>query len=123
MSWIFTAAYEFNLFNGLTNSKVFLQVNNIFDNLYSAYAIGKEFFPAAERNFIAGDSNRIIKMKKCLIIANGKSPTKKVVEYFYSKGFNTIICADGGANSARKLGIIPDFIIGDLDSADFYIRH
>jgi len=55
-------------------------------------------------------------MKKCLIIANGKSPTKKVVEYFYDKGFNTIICADGGANSARKLGIIPDFIIGDLDS-------
>ncbi len=57
-------------------------------------------------------------MKKCIIIANGKSPTKKVVEYFYSKGFNTIICADGGANSARKLGIIPDFIIGDFDSAD-----
>jgi iron complex outermembrane receptor protein len=28
--------------------------NNVFDNLYSAYAIGKEFFPAAERNFIAG---------------------------------------------------------------------
>ena len=56
-------------------------------------------------------------MKKCLIIANGKSPTKKVVEYFYTKGFNTIICADGGANSAKKLGIVPDFIIGDLDSA------
>jgi iron complex outermembrane receptor protein len=47
-------SYEFNIFNGLTNSKVFLQVNNIFDNLYSAYAIGKEFFPASERNFIAG---------------------------------------------------------------------
>ncbi len=47
-------SYEFNLFNGLTNSKVFLQVNNVFNNLYSAYAIGKEFFPAAERNFIAG---------------------------------------------------------------------
>jgi iron complex outermembrane receptor protein len=31
-----------------------MQVNNIFDNLYSAYAIGKEFFPAADRNFIAG---------------------------------------------------------------------
>jgi thiamine pyrophosphokinase len=55
-------------------------------------------------------------MKKCIIIANGKSPSKKVVDYFYSKGFNTIICADGGANSARNLGIIPDFIIGDLDS-------
>jgi thiamine pyrophosphokinase len=57
-------------------------------------------------------------MKKCIIIANGKSPTKKVVEYFYSKGFSTIICADGGANSAKKLDIIPDFIIGDLDSID-----
>ncbi|MFZ1517172.1 MAG: thiamine diphosphokinase [Ignavibacteriaceae bacterium] len=56
-------------------------------------------------------------MKKCLIIANGKSPTKKVIDYFYAKGFDTIICADGGANSAKKLGIVPDFIIGDLDSA------
>lgn len=50
----FYGSYEFNLFNGLTNSRLFLQANNIFDNLYSAYAIGKEFFPAAERNFIAG---------------------------------------------------------------------
>lgn len=48
------SSYEFNIFNGATNSKVFIQVNNLFDNLYSAYAIGKEFFPAAERNFIAG---------------------------------------------------------------------
>lgn len=47
-------SYEFNIFNGLNNSRLFLQVNNIFDNLYSAYAIGKEFFPAADRNFIAG---------------------------------------------------------------------
>lgn len=57
-------------------------------------------------------------MKKCIIIANGKSPSKKVVEYFFNKGFSTIICADGGANSAKKLDIIPDFIIGDLDSID-----
>jgi thiamine pyrophosphokinase len=55
-------------------------------------------------------------MKKCIIIASGKAPTKKIVEYFYKKDFNTIICADGGANSAKKLGVIPDFIIGDLDS-------
>lgn len=57
-------------------------------------------------------------MKKCIIIANGKSPTKKVVDYFIEKGFSTIFCADGGANSAKKLGIVPDFIIGDLDSID-----
>ena len=36
------------------NVKLFLQVNNIFNNLYAAYAIGGEFFPAAERNFLAG---------------------------------------------------------------------
>lgn len=55
-------------------------------------------------------------MKKCIIIANGKSPTKIVVDYFVNKGFSVIICADGGANSAKKFGIIPNFIIGDLDS-------
>lgn len=50
----FYGSFDFRLFNGLDNSKVFLLVNNIFDNLYSAYAIGKEFFPAAERNFLVG---------------------------------------------------------------------
>jgi len=29
-----------------------------------------------------------------------------------------IICADGGVNNAKKIGVTPDFIIGDLDSAD-----
>jgi len=47
-------SYEMNLFNSLTNSKIFIQVNNLFDKLYSGYAIGKEYFPAAEINFIAG---------------------------------------------------------------------
>jgi iron complex outermembrane receptor protein len=50
----FFASYEIYLLNALTPWKIFVQVNNIFDNLYSAYAIGKEFFPAAERNFLAG---------------------------------------------------------------------
>jgi thiamine pyrophosphokinase len=31
-------------------------------------------------------------------------------------GYETLICADGGANSALKLGLTPDYIIGDLDS-------
>ena len=50
----FFGSYKFNFFNSLEQSKIYLQVNNIFDNLYSAYAIGKEFFPAAERNFLIG---------------------------------------------------------------------
>ncbi len=48
------ASYEFYLFNTLTPWKIFGQINNLFDELYSANAIGKEFFPAAERNWLAG---------------------------------------------------------------------
>ncbi len=50
----FSGSYEFNLFNSLTNSKIIFQINNIFDDLYSANAIGAEYFPAAERNFLIG---------------------------------------------------------------------
>jgi len=57
-------------------------------------------------------------MKKCLILANGQFPNKKEILYLKKNGFETIICADGGANSAFKLNIIPDLIIGDLDSID-----
>lgn len=54
--------------------------------------------------------------KRCLIIANGKPPAKRVISYFVKAGFSFIICADGGANIAYKKNIIPDLIIGDLDS-------
>ncbi|MDR3628515.1 MAG: thiamine diphosphokinase [Ignavibacteriaceae bacterium] len=57
-------------------------------------------------------------MKKCIILANGKTPRKNVIEFLKRKDYNIIICADGGANSARKLNIIPDYIIGDLDSIE-----
>lgn len=55
-------------------------------------------------------------MKKCIVIANGRAPSKSVINFFKSKGYSTVICADGGANSAFKLGLVPDYIIGDLDS-------
>lgn len=47
-------SYQFNANPILKNVKLFLQVNNILDNLYAAYGSGKEFFPAAERNITAG---------------------------------------------------------------------
>ena len=47
-------SYEFQVMPYFQNIKLFVQVNNIFDNLYAAYAIGGEYFPAAERNFLAG---------------------------------------------------------------------
>jgi iron complex outermembrane recepter protein len=50
----FLASYQMNLLNPDVPSKLYIRVINVFDRLYSAYAIGQEFFPAAERNFIAG---------------------------------------------------------------------
>ncbi len=55
-------------------------------------------------------------MKKCIIIANGSLPKKSDVKYLVKKDYDTIICADGGANNAMKIGVIPNFIIGDFDS-------
>ena len=57
-------------------------------------------------------------MKKCILLANGRPPEKSVIKYLYKKGYDFLICADGGANSARKLKLSPDVIIGDLDSVE-----
>jgi thiamine pyrophosphokinase len=64
-------------------------------------------------------------LKKCIILANGKPPGKRTIKYLNNKGYSTLICADGGADHARKMNFVPDFIIGDLDSIsaethDFY---
>ena len=55
-------------------------------------------------------------MKKALLLANGDAPKKSQIKYLQRKEFDFLICADGGANSAKKLNIIPNLIIGDLDS-------
>lgn len=47
-------SYETKKVDHLQNLKVFVQVNNLFNSLYATNAIGKEFFPAAERHFLAG---------------------------------------------------------------------
>jgi len=50
----FFVSYKFSAEPVFNNIKIFAQINNVFDNLYAAYAIGQEFFPAAERNFLFG---------------------------------------------------------------------
>ncbi len=50
----FFASYQLKEFTALGPSKIFVQVNNIFNNLYSANAIGSQFYPAADRNFLVG---------------------------------------------------------------------
>jgi thiamine pyrophosphokinase len=62
-------------------------------------------------------------LKKCIILANGKSPKKNIISLFKKRGFDALICADGGANSAMKMNLIPDVIIGDLDSISTKALH
>jgi thiamine pyrophosphokinase len=53
--------------------------------------------------------------KKIVIIGNG---TINDINFHKNllKNIDIIICADGGATNAKKMNIIPDYIIGDLDS-------
>jgi thiamine pyrophosphokinase len=55
-------------------------------------------------------------MKKCIILANGKPPKKSEISFIMRRGYDKLICADGGANAAAEFGLLPDYIIGDLDS-------
>jgi thiamine pyrophosphokinase len=50
-----------------------------------------------------------------LIIANGQIPNHRIVKKLATLS-DQIVCADGGANWARKIHIRPDIILGDFDS-------
>jgi thiamine pyrophosphokinase len=58
-------------------------------------------------------------LKKCIILANGKPPAKKIISFLMANGYSTLYCADGGANAARRMNLIPNYIIGDLDSIKY----
>jgi thiamine pyrophosphokinase len=50
-----------------------------------------------------------------LIIANGVPPSKALARRLADEAA-FVLCADGGANHAVRLGVLPDLVIGDLDS-------
>lgn len=50
-----------------------------------------------------------------LIFLNGDFPELYIIKKFLGKK-SFVIAADGGANKLKKINIIPDLIIGDLDS-------
>ena len=52
---------------------------------------------------------------RCVILSNGEYGDLEAYRKIF-KNDDTIVCADGGANYAFKLGLIPDTIIGDMDS-------
>jgi len=57
-------------------------------------------------------------MKHALIIASGRFPSLQSVRQIVKRA-EVIVCADGGANFARRVGIQPDVILGDMDSITF----
>lgn len=52
---------------------------------------------------------------KGLILCNGLAPSVSLFRGHH-KSAELFIAADGGGNSARQMGFLPDIVIGDLDS-------
>jgi len=50
-----------------------------------------------------------------VVIANGKTPKSGLLNKLVSQA-DIIVAADGGSNICHKNGIVPDYIVGDLDS-------
>jgi thiamine pyrophosphokinase len=53
--------------------------------------------------------------KRIIIRANGKPPAKQLLKR-YLEPADVLVCADGGANAAAALSLVPHLILGDLDS-------
>jgi thiamine pyrophosphokinase len=56
-------------------------------------------------------------LQRIIIFANGDLPNLTKARSLL-RASDTILCADGGTRHAVSLGVRPDLIIGDLDSAD-----
>lgn len=58
---------------------------------------------------------------RALIIANGDLPDRRIIGEVL-RSCRYVVCADGGARHAMRLGIRPDIILGDFDSLRDPIR-
>lgn len=54
--------------------------------------------------------------QKCMIIGASPILDGRVFQEFDPKDY-FVICADGGYETALKLGLVPDLVVGDFDSA------
>lgn len=57
-------------------------------------------------------------IKTCLIIAGGRLDRSFADSFCREHTFDKIIAVDKGLEAAKELGLIPDMIVGDLDSAN-----
>ena len=53
--------------------------------------------------------------KTALILGNGEPPSRELINQLIG-GDTLLLCADGGADTARRYNLVPDYIVGDLDS-------
>lgn len=54
-----------------------------------------------------------------LVLAGGRAPNRVWLQNIYSKLQPKLYCADGGIKSAEAIGLVPELLLGDADSADF----
>lgn len=52
---------------------------------------------------------------RALVVGNGEPPSPALLAQLMA-GQPLLLCADGGANTARRCGYRPDYVVGDLDS-------
>ena len=52
---------------------------------------------------------------RAVVLGNGEPPSRGLLEQLLAEG-GLLLCADGGANTARRYGLAPDYVVGDLDS-------
>lgn len=57
-------------------------------------------------------------MKHCLIITGGTLDCDFAGDFCKNNHFDLILAVDGGLAYAKKMNILPDVIVGDLDTAD-----
>lgn len=53
--------------------------------------------------------------RSAVLLCNGEPPSQGLLKRAV-RGADVFVCADGGANAARRYGVQPDLIAGDLDS-------
>lgn len=54
--------------------------------------------------------------RSCLIVTGGKIDEDFARSFLEKESFQKIIAVDGGLEAAERLGLIPDYVVGDFDT-------